>query len=138
MLFSFSPPGDLRVGYSKVTFRKIGRLPAYNFLLAITSFLLYFFDTYITLSFQPSEFQIPPSIASVICPLPSDICHLTSVIHLRRYPDIVSDIQFNLIACRCRINGSEGGARSLISSIRNTVFELDMTISGQHHHDIIF
>jgi hypothetical protein len=42
MLFSFSPPGDLRVEYSKVMFRKIGRSLAYSLFLGIASFLLIF------------------------------------------------------------------------------------------------
>jgi hypothetical protein len=42
MFFSFSPPGGLRVEFSKVTFRKIGRSLAYSFSLGIASFLLIF------------------------------------------------------------------------------------------------
>ncbi len=42
MLFSFSPPGDLCVEYSKVMLRKIGRSFAYRFSLGIASFLLIF------------------------------------------------------------------------------------------------
>jgi len=59
-----------------------------------------------------SSVLCPPSSvfrhpSSVICLLSSVICLLPSVICLRRHPDIVSDIQFNHIARRCRINGPE-------------------------------
>ena len=85
-----------------------------------------------------AAFQLPHSPASVICLLSSVFCLPSSVICLWRHPDIVSDSQFNHIARRRRINGSEGGAGSVIGSVRNTVFKLDMTVAGQNNHDIIF
>ena len=68
----------------------------------------------------------------------SHFCLPSSVFCLGRHPDIVSDSRFNHIARRRRINSSERGAGSVIGAIRNTVFKLDMTVSGQHYHYIIF
>jgi hypothetical protein len=88
------------------------------------------------LGFKEVSFSIRPAV--FLAGGWADTCPLSSDFHLWRHPDIVSNIQFNRIAHRSQINRPEGFIGPAKSPIWNPVFKLDMTISGQHNHDIIF